>query len=70
MARLGAVDLTAGEIALLQQIFEETGARAEVERRVEQLTNEALAALDLAPLDTAARDQLVELAAFVAGRDY
>lgn len=70
MARLGAVDLTAGEIALLQQIFEETGARAEVERRVDQLTNEALAALDLAPLDTAARDQLVELAAFVAGRDY
>ena len=68
--RVGAPDLAAGEIADLQSLLEETGARGEVERTIEELTNEALAALADLDLDPEAVADLRELARFVAGRDH
>lgn len=68
--RFGAADLSAEEVAELQAILEETGARREVERTIQSLLGEALAALDGADLAGGARERLAELACFVAGRDH
>ncbi|MHB1930340.1 MAG: polyprenyl synthetase family protein [Acidimicrobiales bacterium] len=68
--RVGAPDLDAGEVAALQEPFETTGARARVERIVDGLLEETLAAADRLPLVPAATTALVELARFVAGRDH
>ena len=68
--RLGAADLTADEVAQIQEVFEDTGARRRVEEAVERLTAEALGALDAIDLAGGAKDELVELALFVAGRNF
>jgi len=69
LERVGATDLDRAEIAALQAILVETGARAEVERAIERLVDEALEALAAAPLTTDARVALEELGTFVAWRD-
>ena len=68
--RFGAPDLTEAEVAELQGILEETGARREVECAIDTRLDEALAALDRAELRGDAGVQLAELARFVAGRDH
>lgn len=67
--RFGAPDLNPAEVGALQAVLEATGARAEVERTVEELVDRALRAAEGLPLAPAARTALVELAHFVAGRD-
>ncbi|MDQ3758044.1 MAG: polyprenyl synthetase family protein, partial [Actinomycetota bacterium] len=71
-ARFGTADLDAAEVAELQSVLEETGARHQVEEAIDRLVAEALAALDdlgdrLRPEAVA---RLAELAHFVAGRDH
>ena len=68
--RYGAADLSPADIAELQGIFERTGARAATEERVGVLVDDALAALDQAPLTSIARDELAALARFVGERDF
>ena len=68
--RYGAADLTPADIAELQGIFERTGARAATEERVGALVDEALAALQHAPITSIARDELAALARFVGERDF
>ena len=70
--RFGAPDLLDEEIAALQAIFEATGARREVEVAIEQLVDESLRAAQspALPITDEARSALVELARFVAGRNY
>ncbi|GAC1595779.1 MAG: polyprenyl synthetase family protein [Acidimicrobiales bacterium] len=68
--RFGHHDIDDDEVAAIQQIMENTGARATVEASVTQLTDEALAAIHTAPIPDRARDELVQLAHFVAGRDF
>jgi geranylgeranyl diphosphate synthase type I len=68
--RFGAPDLTGDEVVAIQDIFEATGARAEVEATVGRLVEQSLAAAALVPLTDEARQALVRLAHFVAGRDY
>ncbi|MDP9403009.1 MAG: polyprenyl synthetase family protein [Actinomycetota bacterium] len=68
--RFGAADLTDEEVAELQSVLEDTGARAEVEAAIERLVGQALAALDTAALTEEAKGELRELARFVAGRDH
>ncbi|MGH9149570.1 MAG: polyprenyl synthetase family protein, partial [Acidimicrobiales bacterium] len=68
--RLGAPDLTATEVAEVQSVLVETGARAEVEDEVDALVSQALVALDKAPLTPEAAAELRELAGFIAGRGY
>jgi geranylgeranyl diphosphate synthase, type I len=67
--RVGAPDLDPSEIAGLQAVLIETGARAEVEAAIERLVDEGLKALAAAPLTTDARVALEELGTFVAWRD-
>jgi len=67
--RVGSEDLTDDEVAAIQTLMIETGARDETEQLVDQLAAEAVAALDRAALTDEARTALRELAAFVAHRD-
>ena len=68
--RFGAPDLSDGEVVELQAVYEETGARRQVEQAIDRLVDTSLAALERVPLVPEARAQLAELAHFVAGRDY
>ncbi|MEO6121213.1 MAG: polyprenyl synthetase family protein [Acidimicrobiales bacterium] len=68
--RFGAPDLSDHEVGELQEVLEDTGARDHVERTIGVLVVEALAGLDSSGLAPPARDHLVELAHFVAGRDH
>jgi geranylgeranyl diphosphate synthase, type I len=70
--RFGAADLSDGEVAAIQTVFEDTGARIEVEATIERLVDECLgaAANDRLPVSDEAREALIGLARFVAGRNY
>ena len=69
LARLGAPDLTAADVADLQDLFVRTGALDDVEAAIDRLVVEARAALATAPVSDTARGWLDELAAYVAWRD-
>ncbi|HEV8623798.1 MAG TPA: polyprenyl synthetase family protein [Acidimicrobiia bacterium] len=69
LERVGAPDLGDHEVAAIQALMVETGAKEETERLVDELAAEAVAALDKAALTVEARAALTELAAFVAHRD-
>lgn len=68
--RVGNPDLTAAEVARIQQVLEATGARAEVEAAAERLAASALEASAALPLAPAARAALADLARFVTARDH
>ncbi len=55
-------------MADLRRIIDESGAHAAVERRIEDLTTESLAALDAAAVAPASRGVLRELAAAATQR--
>jgi geranylgeranyl diphosphate synthase type I len=71
-ARFGAPDLSGEEVADIQRVFQDTGARGDVETTIEQLVDESLRAAtsDQLPITDDARQALVDLARFVAGRNY
>jgi geranylgeranyl diphosphate synthase, type I len=69
LERIGAPDLSSGEIDDLCAVLVDTGARAEVETTIETRVGEALVAIDRAPLSEEARRALRELATYVAWRD-
>jgi len=69
LGRVGSLDLGDDEIAAIQRLMIETGAKEETERLVDELATEAVAALKGADLMDGAEAALVELAAFVAHRD-
>jgi geranylgeranyl diphosphate synthase type I len=69
LARIGAPDLRADEVRALQRLLVETGALAEVEATIDTLTNDAIAAIERAPVTPDARAALVDLAAYVAWRE-
>ena len=66
-AALGT-SLSTDEVAELRRIIEDSGAHAEVERRIEALTARSLAALEDAPITAEARRVLRELAAAATQR--
>ena len=68
--RFGRPDLTDDEIAAIQAAMVDTGAVAEVETSIASLVGESLSSLEAAPLTDEAREHLIELAWFVAGRDH
>ena len=61
-------DLTAEQIAFLQQTIVGSGALTKTERMIEELAEESLAALELLQLDSFAKSQLKELALKVINR--
>ena len=65
----GRGDLTDAEESQVRRVFVDTGARAEVETTISELTAEALAALADAPIPAQAREELAALARFVGVRD-
>jgi geranylgeranyl diphosphate synthase type I len=68
LAKVGS-QLSPESVDRLCEIITETGARSQVEQRIENLTTEALAALDAMQLTETARAALIELAAYVGMRD-
>lgn len=70
LGRVGSPDLGQDEVAAIQALMVETGARAETERLVDEMAAEAVAALDRAAITGEARAALSELAEFVVHRDF
>lgn len=68
LAMVGRSNLSEGDVARVQQTIIDTGALADLEATIERLTAEAVAAIRLAPITPAARDELVSLAAYVSKR--
>lgn len=66
---VGAGQLDSAQIADVQQVMVETGALAELEAHIRVLTDQALAAVQVAPITQEARDALVELANYVSWRE-
>ena len=69
LGRYGAADLDEDDVAGLQDVLLTSGAVETVEGNIDRLVGEAVQALDRADLDDGARQALVELAYYVAGRD-
>jgi geranylgeranyl diphosphate synthase type I len=67
---VGRSDLSPGDIAALQEVLVDTGARKEVEASIDSLVNQAVGAVERAPLLPEARTRLAELAYFVGDRDH
>ncbi|HWC12508.1 MAG TPA: polyprenyl synthetase family protein [Acidimicrobiales bacterium] len=69
LERYGAPDLDDEEILALQEVLVATGAVDRVERDIDGLVADALAALEDAAVTPEAREALADLARYVAGRD-
>jgi geranylgeranyl diphosphate synthase type I len=67
--RFGAADLDEAEVAQLQAVLVETGARDKVEARIAELLDQSTAALARIDITAEARRELEALAVYVAGRD-
>ena len=68
--RVGAADLGPDEVAAIQALMVETGARDETERLIDEMAEGAVAALDQAKITAEARSALAELAEFVVRRNF
>ncbi len=69
LQRVGAPDLSDGDLQMVQELLVDCGACDEVEAAIETLVGESLAALELVAITTDARAALEELATYVAWRD-
>lgn len=67
--RVGSAELDDAAVADIQAVLEATGARDQLERDIERLTDAAIAAIAAVDVTPGACDALVELARFVAWRD-
>lgn len=65
---VGTPGLSDGDIAAIQAAIIETGALAELEQRITLLHAEAVTAIERAPVDAGARQELVQLADYIVGR--
>jgi geranylgeranyl diphosphate synthase type I len=65
---VGRQALDDDDVARVQAVIVETGALDELESHITALTNDAVAALDNAPIAAIAKDELRQLAAFVSWR--
>ena len=68
--RFGSPDMTPAEVAGLQAVFEGTGARAQVEARIQQLVEASSTRALTLPINAGAREALLDLARFVGARQY
>ena len=69
LAEIGRPDLGGTDIERIQQVLVATGAVATIEAQIDQLTRQAIAAIERAPIADPAGEALVELAEFVAWRE-
>lgn len=68
--RIGNASLSPVEVADLQAVLVDTGARAAIESSIERLTDLAVAAIREAPVTAEASNALVTLARYVAEREH
>ena len=61
-------DMSADQVAAIQVIFQETGAREAIEQQIDELTEDSLDAIARTPLSGEANHHLAELATFLASR--
>lgn len=64
----GKVNLDDKGVAILQEMIESTGAKAELEKMIENLTQRAVRAIDNPAIDDTARDTLTKLALIATKR--
>jgi geranylgeranyl diphosphate synthase, type I len=69
LGRLGDPALTPGDVVAVQEVLDSTGARAEVERRIEHLLEVSIDALDGSGIAPTVRAELVDLAVYCCRRD-
>ena len=69
LADVGRNDLSDVEVARMQAVIIDTGALAEIERRISELTEQAIASITRAPIPRQAMTELVALARYVAWRE-
>lgn len=65
---VGAPDLNDDDIANIQQVIVDTGALAALETQITALTDEAVAAIEIAPITPHSRSELIALAHYVSWR--
>ena len=68
LSLVGTQQLSDSDVARVQQAIVDTGALADLEATITRLTDEAVAAIAVAPITEAARDELVALATYVSQR--
>ena len=68
LALVGRADLTDDDVARVQQAIIDSGALADLEATITRLTAEAVAAIERAPIEPGARDELIALATYVSQR--
>ena len=66
---VGSPRLVDADIANMQQVIIDTGALAALEAQIEMLTDEAVAAVEVAPITAQSRAELTALAHYVSRRD-
>jgi geranylgeranyl diphosphate synthase type I len=66
---VGSPRLVDTDIADMQQVIVDTGALAALEAQIEMLTDEAVAAIEVAPITPESRSELIALARYVSRRD-
>ena len=69
LERIGSLDLSVEEIFEIQSVFTNTGALAEIESIISQLTVQAITTLEMIQITTEAREALEALAFYVGARD-
>ena len=69
LERIGCLDLSLDEILTIQTVFTDTGALAEIESSISQLSAQAIKALEIIDVTTEARQALEALAIYVGTRD-
>jgi geranylgeranyl diphosphate synthase, type I len=67
--RVGDPALSDADVATIQRVLVDTGGLAEVEQLIDRLTARAIEAIEAADMTPQARDELVNLARFVASRE-
>ena len=65
---VGHARLTDAQVADVQRVIRETGALDQLEAEISNKTDEAIAAIQQAPITDVARDELIALAAYVSWR--
>ena len=66
---VGSPDLDDADIERIQQVIVDTGALAALEKQIAELIDEAIAAIEVAPITAQSRDELIALAYYVSQRN-
>ena len=68
LALVGRGELSDADVECVQQVIVDTGALDDLEMTIARLTVQAVTAIEVAPVEAEARDELIALAAFVSQR--